>query len=67
MSDYAAPNLQLTVLSEPENIALVRHALAGLAEELGASAGSGRRHQDRGQRGCDQRHRPRLSGVGWPD
>jgi anti-sigma regulatory factor (Ser/Thr protein kinase) len=37
MSEYAAPNLQLTVLSKPENIAILRHGLAGLAEELGAS------------------------------
>jgi anti-sigma regulatory factor (Ser/Thr protein kinase) len=36
MSEKAAPALQMTVLSKPENIAVVRHGLAGLAEGLGA-------------------------------
>jgi anti-sigma regulatory factor (Ser/Thr protein kinase) len=37
VTDANPPILQLTVLSQPENIALVRHGLAGLAERLGAS------------------------------
>jgi anti-sigma regulatory factor (Ser/Thr protein kinase) len=36
MSETTAPALQMTVLSSPENIAVVRHGLAGLAEGLGA-------------------------------
>jgi anti-sigma regulatory factor (Ser/Thr protein kinase) len=36
MSEQTAPALQMTVLSKPENIAVVRHGLAGLAEGLGA-------------------------------
>jgi serine/threonine-protein kinase RsbW len=37
MSEKTAPALQMTVLSKPENIAVVRHGLAGLAEGLGAA------------------------------
>jgi serine/threonine-protein kinase RsbW len=36
MTEQTAPALQMTVLSKPENIAVVRHGLAGLAEGLGA-------------------------------
>ena len=37
MSEKTAPAMQMTVLSTPENIAVVRHGLAGLAEGLGAA------------------------------
>jgi anti-sigma regulatory factor (Ser/Thr protein kinase) len=37
MTEQTAPALQMTVLSKPENIAVVRHGLAGLAEGLGAA------------------------------
>jgi anti-sigma regulatory factor (Ser/Thr protein kinase) len=37
MSEKTAPAMQMTVLSSPENIAVVRHGLAGLAEGLGAA------------------------------
>ena len=37
MTEITAPTLQMTVLSRPENIAVVRHGLAGLAEGLGAA------------------------------
>ncbi|MDX6616667.1 MAG: serine/threonine-protein kinase RsbW [Solirubrobacterales bacterium] len=37
MSEKTAPAIQMTVLSSPENIAVVRHGLAGLAEGLGAA------------------------------
>jgi len=37
VTETSPPALQLTVLSEPDNIAILRHGIAGVAEQLGAS------------------------------
>ena len=60
----AEARVEFSLPARAENVSLVRHALAGLAEALEMESVGGRRPEDGGHRGLHERRRPRLSQRG---
>ena len=58
--------LQMSLPAKAENVAVVRHALAGLAEQIGMDEAGHRRSEDRRHRGLHERRRPCLRGRARP-